>query len=131
MGAKARVFGSLRIIYVDGRQVKVTGLCTVQRHSNQFRLHYCGHQFGSTDTREVVEGFIMLPTFADWTLEESKIQTRHSKARVIRLLFENSNSNGDVELVQVTVPIHNTRDSAKSKFFFEALMFARTGIQRD
>jgi hypothetical protein len=29
------------------------------------------------------------------------------------------------------VPIHNTRDSAKSKFFFEALMFARTGIQRD
>jgi hypothetical protein len=116
MGAKARVFGSLRVIYVDGSQVKVTGLCTVQRHSNQFRLHYRGHEFG-TDTNEVVEGFIMLPPFADWTLEESKIQTTHSRARVIHLHLENNNSDGDVELVQVTMPIHNKTDSAKSKFF--------------
>jgi hypothetical protein len=50
----------------------------------------------------VVEGYIMLPTFAqEWTLEESKIQTPHSKARVIHLHLEQDNSsNRDVQLVQ-------------------------------
>jgi hypothetical protein len=133
MGAKARVFGSLFVIFVGGSQVKVTGVCTVQRHSNQFCLHYRGHQFG-TATNEVVEGSIMLPTSAkDWSLEESKIQTRHSRARVIHLRLENNNSDnaGSVQLIQVTIPINNKSDSEKSKLFFEALTFARTGLEQD
>jgi hypothetical protein len=133
-GAKVRVLGSLRVIFVGGNQLKVTGLFTLQRHSNQFRLHYRGHPSTSIVNNEVVEGCIVLPTFArEWTLEESKIQTPHSKARVIHLRLEdNSNSNGDVQLVQVTVPIKNKADSAQSKFFFEGLTFARTGLdERD
>ena len=130
-GAKVRVFGSLRVIFVGGNdQVKVTGLFALQRHCNQFRLHYQGHPSASSTTdNEVVEGYIMLPTFArEWTLEESKIQTPHSKARVIHLRLEDNNSNGNVQLVQVTVPIKNKGDSSQSKFFYEGLTFARTGL---
>ena len=100
------VRGSLRWWITTSLHYQVKGEITLQRSSlcGTFRIRYNGTQIdGSGRPTTAIKGSLQLPPSMYWTLENKKLKSANSVARVMLLEFENCFL--AVKKVQLTVAV--------------------------